>query len=483
MGTRSMSAAKGRAAGTRSSSGDSYGRIAISLFFAVSVLAASCAWAGTEQLVACPPFTPNPVLPESPRIDAHSRDRLAKIRASINSEPHQVLFLGDSLMERWPAQLWHENFAPLGGFNAGNDGDRTDHLLTRIQRLDIQGDPPKVVVLLIGTNDLGHGRSPEAAAEGVRANLLELRGRLPQARILLLGLLPRWDRFGQGVAPVNRLIGRCNGGAVTYTDLGTSLLDQGRVSKAISPDGVHLSEAGYARLANGLKPLIGSLLGLPPTAIPIASAASQQSIDAETVFWLSIPPNAGAAEYEEYLRQFPQGRFASAARNRLIALRSPPTPAAPAAPSATDPEATLWQAIVTSGNAADFDHYLRDYPQGRFASLARNRLAQLRGDRQQATAAASRAPEASRQASTSPAEELVRKGEAALRTKDYGKAMRWFRQAAEQGNTRAMNGIGDLYERGPRGVEKDHTAAMAWYRKSAALGNEAAQEWLKRNAK
>jgi len=44
---------------------------------------------------------------------------------------------------------------------------------------------------LIGTNDLGQGRSPELAAEGVRAVLLKLRQRLPNARILLLGLLPR----------------------------------------------------------------------------------------------------------------------------------------------------------------------------------------------------------------------------------------------------------------------------------------------------
>jgi hypothetical protein len=45
--------------------------------------------------------------------------------------------------------------------------------------------------LLIGTNDLAAHRSPELTADGIRANLVLLRERLPESRILLLGLLPR----------------------------------------------------------------------------------------------------------------------------------------------------------------------------------------------------------------------------------------------------------------------------------------------------
>ena len=81
-----------------------------------------------------------------------------------------------------------------GVLNAGVSGDRTENLLWRLQNGNLDGPPPALVILLIGTNDLaydGPPRSPELAAEGIRANLLYLRERLPDTPILLLGLLPR----------------------------------------------------------------------------------------------------------------------------------------------------------------------------------------------------------------------------------------------------------------------------------------------------
>jgi lysophospholipase L1-like esterase len=468
--------------GTRLSSVWAIGRLAVFLYLSACVLAVPHGFAASEAWVACPSFTTEVSPPEGPRNDLHSRERLAKIDASIKSEPHKVLFLGDSITERWPTKIWQQSFAPFGSFNAGIDGDRTDHLLTRIRRLKFEGESPKVVVLLIATNDLGHGRSPMAAAEGVRANLLELRERLPQARILLLGLLPRWDRFGPDIDAVNQLIKSCNGGAITYTDLGNGLLDQGRVSRATSPDGVHFSEAGYARLAHSLKPLIGSLLGLPQNAIPEPSAAAAPPIDAEIVFWQSIPPNAAAADFEEYLRQYPQGRFTAQAQNRLAALR-PPAPVAPATaiPPPADPEALFWQGIAGSSRAADFEEYLRVYPEGRFAASARKQLAALQAGQPQAVAP-QLPPAAAPQADVLPAEELLKKGKAALDRKDYPQAMRLFSQAADKGNPRAMRDIAVLYEMG-WGVTKNNTTAVTWYRRAAEQGDKAAENWLKRYAK
>jgi lysophospholipase L1-like esterase len=459
--------------GTRLFSVRSIGRLAASLYLSAGGLAVPQGFATSEASVACPSFTTEVSPPEGPRNDLHSREQLAKINASIKSQPHRVLFLGDSITERWPPKIWQQSFAPFGSFNAGIDGDRTDHLLTRIRRLKFEGESPKVVVLLIATNDLGHGRSPEAAAEGVRANLLELHERLPQARILLLGLLPRWDRFGPVIDAVNQLIKTCNGGAVTYTDLGNALLDQGRVSRATSPDGVHLSEAGYARLAHGLKPLIGSLLGLPQNAIPEPSAAAAPPIDAEIVFWQSIPPNAAAVEYEEYLRQYPQGRFAAQAQNLLVAARPPTPPAVPATaiPPPADPDALFWQGIAASSRAADFEEYLREYPEGRFAAVARNQLTALQAGQSQATPPP---PTAAPQAAVIPVEELLKKGKAALDRKDYAQAMRLFSQAADKGNPRAMHDIAVLYEKG-WGVAKNNANAMTWYRRAAEPPSRAIQ--------
>jgi lysophospholipase L1-like esterase len=179
-----------------------------------------------------------------------------------------MLFLGDSLTERWDPALWHDHMAARGILNVGVSGDRTEHLLWRLDHGNLAGPAPQAVILLIGTNDIGHGRSPDVAAEGVRAVLVKLRERLPNTRILLLGLLPReeapnaWLR--QQVNAVNRLIETCGDNQmIFFADIGGPLLDaQGLLSRAVAPDQLHFSAAGYARLAPTFDRLIDVL---PPT--------------------------------------------------------------------------------------------------------------------------------------------------------------------------------------------------------------------------
>ena len=126
------------------------------------------------------------------------------------------------------------------------------------------------MILLIGTNDLAHDgppRSPELAAEGIRANLLFLRQQLPRTPILLLGLLPRAaspdSELRRKVGAVNRLISGCaDGRSIFYADIGGALLDaQGRLTAEVSPDRLHFSDIGYARLAPLLASMIDNLAG------------------------------------------------------------------------------------------------------------------------------------------------------------------------------------------------------------------------------
>lgn len=65
------------------------------------------------------------------------------------------------------------------------------------------------------------------------------------------------------------------------------------------------------------------------------------------------------------------------------------------------------------------------------------------------------------------------------KTKDYAKAMKYFRIAAEQGNTDAMVDIGLMYEYG-QGVTKDYAEAMKWYQKASEQGNEDAKKQLEK---
>jgi lysophospholipase L1-like esterase len=236
----------------------------------VAVLMAAVLWgespAYAQKPLRCGPFTQDMLAAPEPREARWPVQRFESINTAVKTQPHRVLFLGDSLTEGFDLEVWHRHMAPRGVLNAGVSGDRTEHLLWRLQHGNLTGPPPPVVVLLIGTNDIGHGRSPEVAAEGVRANLQYVRRHLPGARILLLGLWPRDaspdGRLRRGTVAVNRLIQRCgDNGAVVYADIGGELLDpEGRLSPEISPDRLHFSGPGYARLMPRLDALIDRLL-------------------------------------------------------------------------------------------------------------------------------------------------------------------------------------------------------------------------------
>jgi len=240
-----------------------------SMFAALLALFVTTASAGialAADILPCAQFThegpPQPIARGDPR----GVERLERINQAVNNTPHSVLFLGDSLTEGWDPVLWERSLAPRGVLNAGISGDFTDHILWRLEHGNLAGPPPKAVILLIGTNDLAAHRSPELTADGIRANLVLLRKRLPEATILLLGLLPR-EQFPdaplrRAVEQVNRLIRDCaDGEHIVYAEIGDALLDSsGRLSVAVAPDWLHFSEHGYALLAARLEPVLDRVL-------------------------------------------------------------------------------------------------------------------------------------------------------------------------------------------------------------------------------
>ena len=126
-------------------------------------------------------------------------------------ESIKVLFIGDSITDSWRHDVhknfsrgqkyWEARIAPLGAANFGIGGDRTQHVLWRIQHGALDRISPKIIVVLIGTNNTGFEpnkytarNSPLEVAEGIRSIIFEIQHRLPEGRILLLALLPRDDR-------------------------------------------------------------------------------------------------------------------------------------------------------------------------------------------------------------------------------------------------------------------------------------------------
>lgn len=191
-----------------------------------------------------------------------------------------ALFLGDSLTDYWRSTgevAWSRCFAPLRAANFGISGDRTQQLLWRLTQGELEGlKPPKVVVLLIGTNNLDAGlgensltprNSVPEIVEGIAEVAGTIQRQVPTCHLLLHGLLPR----GLPEAPVRREISMINqqlqslhagDSSVTFADLGPRLLSpDGTTGSAFDSDMLHLSAAGYESWAGLLEPMVRRLLG------------------------------------------------------------------------------------------------------------------------------------------------------------------------------------------------------------------------------
>lgn len=194
-----------------------------------------------------------------------------------------VLFLGDSITDFWRRpqtdrqyggkQVWDREFAHLRAANFGISGDRTQHVLWRLQNGELDGINPKLVVLMIGTNNTGFERdgvtprnTPAQAIEGVRAIVSTLRAKLPQTRILLVSVFPRGEKPDdpqrQQVAEINRGIAKLHDGrSVRYLDIGDKFLaPDGTLPKAIMSDFLHPGEKGYEIWAAAIKQPIAEML-------------------------------------------------------------------------------------------------------------------------------------------------------------------------------------------------------------------------------
>ncbi|MGE4490461.1 MAG: sugar-binding domain-containing protein, partial [Kiritimatiellales bacterium] len=188
-------------------------------------------------------------------------DRLKQLQAELDSRDLskvELLFVGDSITQHWLADgrsLWKESFggAPYYALDLGVAGDRTEHVLYRLQsagdggmgNLDSPELKPKTIVLMIGTNNLFQ-HQPDQIIEGISAVLNRLHELEPQARIILCSVLPTKDndRNRNRVIPVNRAIQSLEN--MKWLDLYSAFTDENGEQRAeFFKDGVHLNESGY----------------------------------------------------------------------------------------------------------------------------------------------------------------------------------------------------------------------------------------------
>lgn len=192
----------------------------------------------------------------------------------------EVLFIGDSITDMWREEerngvsrgkrVWDRYFAPLHALNFGIGGDRTQHVLWRIDHGELDHIKPKVVVLLIGSNNTGTERAtgkprnltPETIA-GVQAVVKSLRAKLPQAKILLLGIFPRGNaEQRKQIREINAAIAPLHDGKhIHYLDIGQNfLLPDGEIDRKVMPDRTHPNEPGYEIWAKCIEAPLKALL-------------------------------------------------------------------------------------------------------------------------------------------------------------------------------------------------------------------------------
>jgi beta-glucosidase len=177
------------------------------------------------------------------------------LRQTQENPSPQLVFIGDSITDFWPRrgkESWDKLLGEYKILNLGISGDRTELVLWRITNGELDGIRPKVVVIMIGTNNIGHfdDEKPEWAAAGVTRIVQTVREKQPQAKVLLLGIFPRDGKDHarrQKVAAVNHILAKLDDGQhVFFLDITQKFLGpDGELPSEIMPDKLHPATQGY----------------------------------------------------------------------------------------------------------------------------------------------------------------------------------------------------------------------------------------------
>ena len=189
--------------------------------------------------------------------------------------------LGDSITQNYEKAnppdedfqpTWQRFYAPRMALNAGFSGDRTEHVLWRLDHGEVDGINPRAVVLLIGTNNTAYGQTAAQTEAGIDAVIDKLHLKLPQASILLLGILP--SDISENKSATDREINQYLSRRyeldpnVSYLDIGLVFFKDGKLDTSIFYDprlpevrkALHPDTVGQRLMAEAIEPTLTHLL-------------------------------------------------------------------------------------------------------------------------------------------------------------------------------------------------------------------------------
>ena len=222
-----------------------------------------------QQPEAAPVIAPEPIQPAtttpvSRESGASARQNLVLERA--NTSHAQVVLIGDSITEGWEGA--RDQLQSLVGLrsaaNLGVGGDRTQHVLWRLQQAPLMSVNPKVIVLMIGTNNI-YDDSADDIVAGIRAITALMNQQCPNAEILVLDIPPRGDPMDSArakIAQINAELAQGEWpGHARFVRVGNQFLGaDGALDRADLPDLLHFSQKGYAMWAAAIKPELDASL-------------------------------------------------------------------------------------------------------------------------------------------------------------------------------------------------------------------------------
>jgi lysophospholipase L1-like esterase len=191
----------------------------------------------------------------------------------------QIVWLGDSITQYWQRQgtlgydnilpVWNHYYAPFHALDFGFVGDTTASLIWRLDHGQVAGLHPRLTIILIGANNLGHvhwgAQMTIPAIESVVANA---HSRLPDSHILLLAVLPsiRSPWVDSQTALINTALAEHYAGnpTVTFVNADSVLLKDGHTDASLFVDprevpphpALHPDATGMSRLAEYIEPYV-----------------------------------------------------------------------------------------------------------------------------------------------------------------------------------------------------------------------------------
>lgn len=212
------------------------------------------------------------------------RARFDAKQAELHERHPALVFYGDSITQDWErrgpeawanfAPIWQRFYGDRNAVNLGFIGDTTASLLWRIKHGEASGIDPRVAVVLIGANNLGHLHwSASDTVLGIDTIIRQLRRQLPNTKILLLGILPS-DRSAwatETTTAVNRELASqfAHAEDVRYLDVESVFVRDGKLDASLYLDPketpprapLHPTAQGQALMAAAMEPTLAELMG------------------------------------------------------------------------------------------------------------------------------------------------------------------------------------------------------------------------------